>query len=512
MNILDKIITAVDPQTGLKRQQARTYMKILNSGYSHNGASRSKKSLAGWLFKGGSPDDDITENLDILRQRSRDLYMGSAPIATGAIKTTRTNVIGIGLKPKSLIDAEFLGMSEEEASHFERNCEREFALWADSIDCDAERKNNFYELQQLAFLSTLLSGDCFGLLPVIPRKNSVYDLRIKLIEADRICDPKPLNGNTSGGVEVGGHGEVIAFYIAEWHPLTEKITPAIAKNKNKWIRVPLFGETSGRRNIIHLMESERCEQRRGVPILAPVIEALKQLGRYTQAELTAAVISGMFTVFIESQNPQSVIGEAIAEEEQINKFDDNSYELGNGAIVGLAEGEKANVANPGRPNTAFDGFVIAVCRQIGAALEIPYELLIKNFTASYSASRAALLEAWKMFKMRRAWFASDFCQPIYEEWFTEAVLKGRIQAPGFFHDPLIKKAYCNAEWNGPSQGQLDPYKEAKAAELRVQEGFSTRSRETTELTGGDWEINNRQRVKEERMRREGALVQEVNNN
>ena len=36
-----------------------------------------------------------------------------------------------------------------------------------------------------------------------------------------------------------------------------------------------------------------------VSLLAPVLEAIKQLGRYTDAEIMAAVISAMFTVFIE---------------------------------------------------------------------------------------------------------------------------------------------------------------------------------------------------------------------
>ncbi|WP_162803227.1 phage portal protein [Salmonella enterica] len=74
---------------------------------------------------------------------------------------------------------------------------------------------------------------------------------------------------------------------------------------------------------------------------------------------------------------------------------------------------------------------MAICRQIGAALELPYELLVKHFTASYSASRAALLEARKMFRMRREWMVLSFCQPIYEEWLSEAVAKGRVIAPGF---------------------------------------------------------------------------------
>lgn len=39
----------------------------------------------------------------MLRQRSRDLYMGS-PLATGALKTFRTNVVGFGLRLKAQVD------------------------------------------------------------------------------------------------------------------------------------------------------------------------------------------------------------------------------------------------------------------------------------------------------------------------------------------------------------------------------------------------------------------------
>ena len=43
---------------------------------------------------------------------------------------------------------------------------REFALWADTPVCDAERMDNFYQLQQLAFLSYLMNGDTIALLPM----------------------------------------------------------------------------------------------------------------------------------------------------------------------------------------------------------------------------------------------------------------------------------------------------------------------------------------------------------
>lgn len=69
-----------------------------------------------------------------------------------------------------------------------------------------------------------------------------------------------------------------------------------------WTRVEAYGKKTGRQNDLCLMQRERAGQLRGVPLLAPVLESLKQLGRFTDAELTAAVISAMFTVFIKKSD------------------------------------------------------------------------------------------------------------------------------------------------------------------------------------------------------------------
>lgn len=506
---LDKAIAFVSPEKGLRRAAARKTLNIMNSGYGNYGASTSKKSTVGWLYGGGSAREDIEDNLDVLRQRSRDLYMG-VPLATGAVKTMRTNVVGRGLKLKPTIDREALGLAAEAAHDLERAIEREWKLWAESPDCDASRLDNFYELQQLAFASWLMSGDCLALLPVKKRKFQPYDLRIRLIEADRLSSPggyDTLDNKIIGGVETDGTGEVVAYHFSKHHPLSYVTEPM------EWVRVPAYGEETGRRNVIHIMVRERIDQRRGVPFLAPVIEALKQLGRYTDAELVAAVVSGLFTVFIERENSEEgpPIGSSIPEEQQVDAEDENSIEMAPGAVIDLNEGEKANATSPGRPNANFSGFVEAICRQIGAALEIPYELLLKTFNSSYSASRGALEEAWKMFKMYRSWLAADFCQPIYEEWLAEAVAKGRINAPGFFSDLAIRKAYSRAEWNGPARGLLDPVQEVSAAESRVKNGFSTRAAETMEMTGTDYYANVEQlRQEEERLREVKDIAEKQN--
>lgn len=491
---LDKVIATVAPQTALKRTAARQKLQILNSGYSNYGASVTKKSLAGWLHAGGSSREDIEDNINVLRQRSRDLYMGT-PIACGAVKTMRTNVVGRGLRLKSTIDAETLGISPEERRKLEKQIEREWSIWAESTDCDMTRIDNFYELQQLAFLNWLISGDCLAVLPVKPRPNQPYDLRVQLIEADRLCSPDncdTIDNKIVGGVEVDKSGEVVAYHIADHHPLS------YAYADIKWQRVEAFGKTTGRRNVLCLMNRERIGQRRGVPFLAPVIESLKQMGRYTDAELVAAVVSGMFTIFIEKADAsaEDAIGSMLPEEVQVDTEDESTIELAPGAVIDLNEGEKAHDTNPGRPNANFGGFVEAICQQIGAALEIPYELLVKRFNSSYTASKGALEEAWKMFNMYRDWLSTDFCQPVYEEWLTEAVAKGRIKAPGFFTDPAIRKAYCGAKWNGPAKGMLDPVKEVTAAEKRVSNGFSTRSDEAMQMTGSNF-YNNVEQLKHE---------------
>lgn len=512
MNLLDKTIGMFSPQAQLNRMVARAKIKAFNSlsgsgtGYGKHGASYGKKSLLGWITSGMSADEDIVDNIETLRNRSRDVYMGS-PLATGALKTVRTNVVGSGLMLNAQIDAQYLGLSEQEAKEWESKTEREWNLWAGSVNCDAERRQNFYQLQSLVLLSALMSGDVFVVMPFIKRGGVPYDLRVSLIEADRVCNPDniEIGKNILGGVEVGKHGETIAYWVAKNHPYTYSHLN-VTKGLQEWTRLLAFGPKTGRRNVLHIMcDVERPAQRRGVPLLAPVLESLKQITRYSDAELMAAVVSGMFTVFVKSTTPQSGLNFGFDPSKRIDP-DPYSYELGNGSIVHLDENESVEIANPGRPNANFEGFVVAICRQIGTALEIPYELLVKNFTASYSASRASLLEAWKMFRMRREWLISNFCQPVYQEWLTEAILKGRVKAPGFFDDPAIRQAWSGADWYGDAQGQLDPLKEANAAKVRVEEGFSTREREAAELTGMKYDAIHARRKREEEMRRADGLA------
>lgn len=69
----------------VRRSAARTALQFLNSGYGNYGANLTKKSRRGWEYHGGSSKEDIEDNIDVLRQRSRDAYMG-VPVAASALK------------------------------------------------------------------------------------------------------------------------------------------------------------------------------------------------------------------------------------------------------------------------------------------------------------------------------------------------------------------------------------------------------------------------------------------
>ena len=299
-NILDRAIMTMAPVHAAKRAAARVALSVIKSGYGSYGANLTKKSMRGWMYHGGSAKEDIEDNIDILRQRSRDAYMG-IPTATAALKTMRTNVVAGGLMPALQLDSDYLGLDETAVEKLQAQFVREFALWADTPVCDAERMDNFYQLQQLAFLSYLMNGDTIAMLPMKHQAGAPYDLRVRLIEADRVCSPDGF----------------------------DRLMPCTVQGYE--------------------------------------VQSIVQ-----GAEITAAVISAMFTVFVKSQNPSDgrPFGEMIPAEELIDNADQSSIELGPGAIIDLNPGEEVQFADPKHPNTGYDDFTNATIRLIGAGLEL----------------------------------------------------------------------------------------------------------------------------------------------
>lgn len=471
------------------------------SGYGAHGASSTLNSVVGWLVNGGAAEDDIDLHGSLLRQRARDLYAGGGLARSGPAALT-TSVVGWGIQPKPKIDGQLLGMTDAECDEWERSTLREFKLWAENPMCDAERSKDFYTMQQLAFRSELMSGDVFVLFGMKANARTPYQTVIRILEADRISTPDTDGDSEStetegggrivDGVEINSEGEVIRYHIANRHPLLENATQTLS-----WQAIDVFGKETGSPNILHIMTHERPEQRRGIPFCAAQIEQIKQLDRYITSELAANVVSSMLTAFIVSSEDDGKAGmeDAVNDEEKVTE-DEYKIELAPGAIYDLPPGKTIKEINPIRNNSAFESFISTLETIIGASMEIPKEVLTKKYESNYTAARGALLDFWRTVRVYRTAFNNSFNQPIYEQWLSEAVALGRIDAPGFFDDPAVRQAWCGCIWMGASMGHVDPLKEVNAAEKRIQLNISTEEQEASEYNGNDWNANVRQRRKE----------------
>jgi lambda family phage portal protein len=497
-NILERTIEAVSPQWAFRRHQARS-MLALSGGYVGAGF---RENMVAWQPGVGDADMDAVTDLRMLRARSRDLGRNS-PIASGALETQITHVVGTGLSLQARIHGQTLGMTDEQADAWQSNTERLFAIWAESELSDAYGCQNFYEQQALAFRTTKESGDGFVVLSSVQRPDWSFALALQIIEADRVSNPKfAIDTPTMvQGIEKDERGASVAVHICNRHPGAYTL-----RNGMEWSRVPMRGARSGRRNVLHLVQKKRPGQTRGIPQLAPIIETLKQLTRYSSAEVDAAVNSASIAMF--AKMDPDAFDDLFTDEAKKSYIDQAMAWDGtvrSGKVINTMPGEEITSPVQNRPNPNFDAFVQAVLTQIGMALNIPKEVLAKHFQASYSAARAALLDAWRVFRIERQWLAAKFCQPVYEEWLADAVARGLISAPGFFADPLIRAAWCKAMWSGDGPGAIDPEKEANAAAKRIETGITTLDEEIIAYDGGDWESKHRRQTVIRRARERDGL-------
>jgi len=104
--------------------------------------------------------------------------------------------------------------------------------------------------------------------------------------------------------------------------------------------------------------------------------------------------------------------------------------------------------------------------------------------------------AWQGFRADRAAHVAQFCRPVYEEVITEAVARGMLEAPGFFANPLTRRAYLGASWMGPARPTLDPVKDAKADEAYLGMGVTSLTRISAERFGEDYRATRRRRAQD----------------
>lgn len=488
-NLLDRIAGFISPRWGLQRIAARNVLGGITSATRRTGAAK-KGTLANWTTNRLSR---ITEALErrAVQERADDLVANDAHAAS-LVGSMSVHVAGSGgLVPQASVPAARLGWSEDQANAWNAECEYWFSAWADT-DADAGGRLSFSDLQHLSVYSLLARGEFIRIpvqLPTSPRRE--FSTAIQMIAPSRLSTPSDRMADPviRDGVELGLYGQPLAYHIA--NPERGWTSPILSSAQ--YVRIPAW--RGHRPGLLHGFRPTEEEQVRGISVLAPALKTFKDMGDYLDFELVGAIVANNFPVWIEQQNPYSIVADGeTAEGREYQEFEPGNIYYG-------ANGQRPHILKSDRPGDSFEPFVMRMARIMGAAAGMPYEIISKDFSqTNYSSARAALLEAYRTIQSYQIWLVSALCRPIWRLVIEECFLRGRLKLPKSapdFYDQM--RAYTACRWIPPRRGHVDPVKEAKAAVLLLENDLSTLAEQNAEL-GGDWEARMRQRARERRLK------------
>jgi len=486
-SFLDRAITYLSPSWGRRRMQNRLAHEILSSQYR---GAESNRLRSDWVLGPRSTTPDGWE-LETLRNRSRELDCND-PVASGATETLAINIVGRGLRPQARLRADVLGVSESKARDLQRQAELIWQTWTPLAD--SGNRLDFDELQFLALRKIIEDGEIIALPIMAAEPWRQIKRAVELIEADRLMPPTTgqAKGLNTQGVEVGSRGEPTAYWLAPYDPQTGSMgTPDRVEAR----------DSQGRPRVLHVYRTQRPGQLRGVPYFAPVLTYFKDLADYLEAEVVAARVAACLAVFVTKADPYSAAGIMGSTTESTTGARVQGIEPG--MVSYLNMGEDIKIVDPKRGGETFNAFVEGILRIIGVSLGLPYELLVKDFSkTNYSSARAALLEGRRLFSTWRSWFASRFCQSLWEMVLEEAYLRGLFRAPKFYQ---FQAEYSRCLWIGGGWGWVDPVKEVQASKFAIDAGLSTYAEEVAGQ-GRDWEETLEQRKREQDRIEELGLV------
>jgi len=431
-----------------------------------------------------------------LRARSSQLFTENL-YARGIVRRLVTNEINTGLVVESVPDERTLGAPEGSMLEWSENVEARFTLWGRGrVVCDFRHEDTFGALQRAARLEALVSGDVLVALRVSPATRGV---QVQLIRGDRVQSPlgsegSPKSGNKiTHGVEVNPLGRVAAYWVLQ--------------DDGGIKRLPAYGEKSGRRLAWLVYGTDkRLDDLRGMPLLAIILQSLKELDRNRDAAQRKKLIHSILAMFIEKTDDKPgtlPFTGASVRRDTIDTTDTNgdrrrfnlAQQVPGVVFENLQKGERPVGFSAQGADDRFGEFEEIVLSAIAWANEIPPEILRLAFSNNYSASQAAINE-FKIY-LNKVWsdFGENFCEPIFSEWLINEVLLGRIEAPGLadlWRDGLrydMYAAYIATEWYGSIKPSTDVLKQAKGARLLINEGLSTRTREARNSTGTSFAKN-----------------------
>lgn len=436
MNWLDRSISWVSPQTGMRRARARLMEQAASLAY--EGAKLGRRT-SGWITTGASANADIGVDLKLLRDRSRDLVRNNH-FAAKAVLEFSTKTVGAG------ITARFVSPQAT-------------ALWEQwQRECSADGLPHFNAVQSLVARTVFESGECLvrrRIRSAGPASGMTVPLQIQVMEPDYLDMSKTEAIDGGGyiiqGVEFNSWGQRVAYWLYPQHP-----GEVVSAN---WSRSNFTSARIQASEVLHVFECLRPGQVRGVPHLAPIMLAMRDLDDWEDTEIIRKKTEACLAAVVVDPNGEQTLSPlplTDAEGRRVETFSP-------GLVAYGAAGFDVRFNQPAFAGGYAD-YKRSRVRDLAIGIGMIYEILSGDLSqVNYSSYRAGLLgfrdriEAiqWNV-------LIPMFCDRV-SSWFVSAAQDFAGLAAGDY--PVI--------WQPPAFDLLDREAEAKADRLMLQNGTMT---------------------------------------
>jgi capsid protein len=215
-----------------------------------------------------------------LRERSSQLFRDNL-YARGLLRRMVTNEINVGLSLEAKPEEAILGVADDSLADWSEEVETRFALWGNNAGlCDYFGERTFGALQRQIRLESIICGDVLVVLDI----DRVTGLpKVRLVNASKVRTPIDTTGlpkthTIEHGVELDAKKRQVAYWVDQ------------ADGTSK--RVRRIGSRSGRRVAWLVYGTERrMDDVRGEPLLALVLQSLKEIDRYRDSALRSPCLS-----------------------------------------------------------------------------------------------------------------------------------------------------------------------------------------------------------------------------
>lgn len=485
-------------------------------GLGYEGAERRSRETAAWTPSFRSQDQNINIIKPMADARSRDMINNDG-YTSGAVGIHKDSIVGaqyrLNAKPAyKAIAGLRKGITADEtwADEFQQAVEQRFGLLAESENCyfDASGYNTFTSLIRLAIGVYASTGEVLGTAEWLKDRKRPIKTAIQMVSPDRLSNPDNMMDTRTlrRGIEMDLRGKPTFYNIRKAYP-TEMYFDDWAFT---WDRVPA-ALPWGRKQVIHIIEQRLPGQSRGISEMVSALKQMRMTKHFQEITLQNAVINASYAAAIESELPPDAVFAAMGGPgtsgpgqndwlgaiggfmNALNEYMQaaSNIKVDGAKIPHLFPGTKLSMKPMGTPGGVGTGFEASLLRYIAAALGVSYEEFSKDYSqTNYSSLRAGQASTWRFMQSRKKMVADRTANSIYTLYLEEDIANGSLPMPaGFrlddFYQPLMREAFCKADWIGASRGQVDEMKETEAAILRIKGGLSSYEIECARL-GSDF--------------------------